>query len=185
MNCPAKTDPIVSDGHNQNPDSLCSDLTTRNDLGRIANARLQREHRLSDPQISGEGEAIPQPPSDDKNLHTRKAEMVVTTGTQEENGACAGKTETTNTASHSRGFGWKMPRDYYWKRPVAKSLGVVRTYSKFVGPGFMIAVVSAKLYHQGCFDAQDSRRASRHTLTRETTQLTWQPELATASSSCS
>jgi metal iron transporter len=146
MDCPAKTDPIVSDGHNQNPNSLCADLTTNNDLGRIANARLQREHRLSDPPVSGNEEATPQPPSEDGYTPHRKAEMVGTVGSQEKSGVSGTeKMESNMPVSSNAAPSRRMPGDY-WRRPAAKMLKVLRTYSKFIGPGFMIAVVSTHLH---------------------------------------
>ena len=46
MNCPSRTGGIVEDGVNQSPPPFAPDLTTRSDFGPIANARLQRDHRV-------------------------------------------------------------------------------------------------------------------------------------------
>ena len=46
MNCPSRTDAIVEDGMNQNPNEFAPDITTRSDFGQIANARTQRDHRV-------------------------------------------------------------------------------------------------------------------------------------------
>ncbi|KAF2720151.1 natural resistance-associated macrophage protein [Polychaeton citri CBS 116435] len=50
MNCPSRTDtePVVEDGYNQSPNALSRDLTTRSDMNGVANARLQRGHRIDD-----------------------------------------------------------------------------------------------------------------------------------------
>ena len=46
MNCPSRTDAIIEDGMNQSPNAFAPDITTRSDFGQIANARLQRDHRV-------------------------------------------------------------------------------------------------------------------------------------------
>ncbi|KAK5174213.1 NRAMP-like transporter smf-3 [Saxophila tyrrhenica] len=135
MNCPAKTDPIVSDGHNQNPDVLCPELTTRSDLGRIANARKQRDYRLSDPQLSSNAEIIPQPPvgQTDNELMDGGDGGVVR---EEEH-----KKEEHNSEANGQGrdAGGRAPGSP-WKRLGSKTLGVLRKYLRFMGPGFMVSV---------------------------------------------
>ena len=46
MNCPSRTDALIEDGMNQSPNAFAPDITTRSDFGQIANARLQRDHRV-------------------------------------------------------------------------------------------------------------------------------------------
>ncbi len=42
MNCPSRTEEPEGTGFNQNPNALAADLTTREDLNGIANARVLR-----------------------------------------------------------------------------------------------------------------------------------------------
>ena len=153
MNCPAKTEPIVGDGHNQNPNALCSDLTTRSDLGRVANARLQREHLLSDPKQPCDNEIIPAPPSTSEEQHDgeRGGEHGEDYGaglrTEEQEKK---ELESSSGAEHNAGREGRPQGP--WKKGSSKVLNVLRTYLKFVGPGFMVSVVSHKrqiLYYRG------------------------------------
>jgi metal iron transporter len=145
MNCPAKTEPIVSDGHNQNPYILCPELTTRSDLGKIANARLQREHSLRDPEDASNTEVMSQPPSKQENDNRMVAGEKVGGGggggkvgvPQEQEKSCS---TVRNRGLFARPDG-QSPKDI-WRKWPSKVLKVLRTYLKFVGPGFMVAVVS-------------------------------------------
>ena len=137
MNCPSKTDPIVSDGHNQNPNDLSADLTTRSDLGRIANARLRKStHQLTDPEVINLG-AIPQPPldgtdnsrrADDGRMGTSKEQKYETRAAE-----AMGQLEVPS----------ERPSKTSWRSPGTKTFRVLRKYSRFMGPGFMISVVSS------------------------------------------
>ena len=137
MNCPAKTEPILPDGHNQSPNDLCSDLTTRSDLGRLANARLQREHRLSDPDGTSDTQIIPQPPATD--VH-EKDESSGAGGAEEEKKGKAGESKSASIYQ----FGSDEdpePHKTVFARWSNKMLKIMKTYVKFMGPGFMVAVV--------------------------------------------
>lgn len=134
MNCPAKTEPILPDGHNQSPNDLCSDLTTRSDLGRLANARLQREHRLSDPDGTSDTQIIPQPPSSD--VHEKDAE----------GDGCGAAEQKPSDEKHGEACRVAAEGDPEPRRPIVaqwvlKIARVMKTYTKFMGPGFMVAVV--------------------------------------------
>ena len=145
MNCPAKMEPIIPDGHNQNPDALSSDLTTRSDLGKVANARLQREHRLSNSQQVSDAEIIPGPNT------TKEAEK--STPSSNPNSF---STEVSEKVPSSSDQIVEMPsdqgkqrRDSLWRRCSRNVLKVLKTYCKFVGPGFMVSVVSILFYSKG------------------------------------
>ena len=134
MNCPAKTEPILPDGHNQSPNDLCSDLTTRSDLGKLANARLQRGHQLSDPDGTSDTQIIPQPPLDD--VHEKDAER----------SGGGGVENNRSSEKHTEACQVAVEGDPESKRPVLarwvfKVARVMKTYTKFMGPGFMVAVV--------------------------------------------
>ncbi|EMD85140.1 hypothetical protein COCC4DRAFT_54505 [Bipolaris maydis ATCC 48331] len=47
MNCPSQADSIYTEGWNQNLNNLNADATTEANLSHVANARLQRDHRIS------------------------------------------------------------------------------------------------------------------------------------------
>ena len=138
MNCPAKTDPVVSDGHNQNPDDLCSDLTTRNDLGKVANARLQREHRLSDPHDSTNAEIIAQTDAIEEDEIGRPPSKEGTRSLEEKDNWQSMSQQNIADGAHANG----NPETPIWRGWLSRALKVPRTYCKFIGPGFMVSVVS-------------------------------------------
>lgn len=128
MNCPSRVDPIVSDGHNQNPNDLASDLTTRSDFGRIASARLRTGHRLSETQIPVDMERIGQTnqvETEGENMRRKSEGMFSSIG------PTSGE-PTTSAAGDSNVPIWRK-----WSR---KTIKVLRTYCSFIGPGFMISV---------------------------------------------
>lgn len=136
MNCPSKTDPVVPDGHNQSPNDLSSDLTTRSDLGNIANARLQREHRLSDSQQPIDESIIAEAPSIDGH-ESRKPRGGDCTASQDDTKEKALKLDYTGNNDGRSNAG---PHTAFWRRWIQNVFRVLRTYVKFVGPGFMVAV---------------------------------------------
>lgn len=125
----------MPDGHNQSPNDLCSDLTTRSDLGRLANARLQREHRLSDPDGTSDTQIIPQPPA--AEVH-EKGELRTGDGVDEKEQSNA----VANEAISVGAGGDPGPKKSMLARGALKTGKVMKTYTKFMGPGFMVAVVS-------------------------------------------
>lgn len=137
MNCPAKTEPILPDGHNQSPNDLCSDLTTRSDLGKLANARLQREHRLSDPDETSDTQIIPQPPTD--GVDERGISASSDGGGDEKLGDVELKHAERFDVAEDDIPGPKTSILARWTLQIGK---VIKTYVKFMGPGFMVAVVS-------------------------------------------
>ena len=124
----------MPDGHNQSPNDLCSDLTTRSDLGRLANARLQRQHRLSDPDGTSDTQIIPQPPTSD--VHEKDESKVEIGGEQKEQ-RNPFKSDTSQVATGGDPDP-KKPVLVRWTYKVGR---VMKTYTKFMGPGFMVAVV--------------------------------------------
>ena len=139
MNCPAKTDPVVSDGHNQNPNALCSDLTTRNDLGKVANARLRREHRLSEIQEPLDEASIPPLPASESHEKPSLASNDVANSrkdSKEEEKSGSKSLENISLDADAT----PAPRLPIWRAWPSNMGRVLRTYCKFVGPGFMISV---------------------------------------------
>nr|POE74512.1 manganese transporter smf1 [Quercus suber] len=143
MNCPSKTDPVVDDGHNQNPNALSADLTTNNDLARIASLRLQHDHRLKDsdtPYL----ETRPSQESRENAFRYRGGGEKDAAGPMAKTHASAGEKMLQDT------FGSAIdqqpdPDDSdskapFWKRSLIGAARILKRYAKFVGPGFMISV---------------------------------------------
>jgi metal iron transporter len=140
MNCPSRTDPEVPDTYNQSPNALSADTTTRSDLENLASARLQSDHKLKKQDgllseitsITGtnDHERMPDssPPGDG-------AQSIANPGFAEDMlKQTLGITDAeVNSSSSPPG----LPR---WQHPFRETKRVLLKFSKFVGPGFMIAV---------------------------------------------
>ncbi|RMY52637.1 hypothetical protein D0865_05678 [Hortaea werneckii] len=165
MNCPSRTDPELPDEYNQNPSALAGDTTTRSDLNRIANARLQRDHRLRKDDANVETLSMEQQGSTmtvEANRTRKRAggsgsghggghhlgeEMVGETfGSEPHNYA---HTQQHKTGKHRhRALNFSSGNDPaspdpnlpWWRRTIRKTALVLMKYSKFVGPGFMVSV---------------------------------------------
>jgi metal iron transporter len=136
MNCPSRTDePGEREGWNQNPPHLAADLTTRQDLNGIANLRLQR-----DPLHH---QTIPEEPLEmGTNKPAVHATQLGTVSAEQEKINSATKYGSQspyplgqNTTSRSHILGVESSRVRLWR--TGQSL---LKFSKFVGPGFMVAV---------------------------------------------
>lgn len=149
MNCPSRTDPELPDDFNQSPNALASDTTTRSDLGKVASARVQHDHKVDKQdglnvelrQIGGPSD-IDGPrrrkfssdggrDNDPSIAHPRFGESVFgrvklkTAGRQDEE-------DPARTPDHAT-----LPR---WQQPFYRFRRAVWKYIRFIGPGFMIAV---------------------------------------------
>ncbi|KAF2842081.1 transporter protein smf2 [Patellaria atrata CBS 101060] len=138
MNCPSRPDADVHiEGWNQNPSDLAADTTTRNDLNHIANSRQQRGHRLdpTDPSLI-DVVAVQQPEHTDSEHKNQKKSSGKKEykATEQERDVAAMPTSLYGGSSGADGP----------SSPVMASLTRAREilvkYSKFVGPGFMVAV---------------------------------------------
>lgn len=116
MNCPSKVEALPPDHHNQNPDSLSADLTTRSDLGSIANARTRNNHRI-DHDESPIGIVAMQTP-----LDIDKAKLVVE--------------EVRRVSTNAE----PAPSGSRFMRGIHKTAHVLKRYCHFVGPGFLVSV---------------------------------------------
>jgi len=144
MNCPSRADPVFTEGYNQNPDALNADATTRADMNHVANARLQRDHRI-DPANSL---------ADDVQEVEHKAEQpvgAVALKAFDGRGSVAvgeGKANVSDVVSAGVGGGSGGGSDSgqaaTWtatgRRFIQRALAILRKYAKFIGPGFMVAV---------------------------------------------
>ncbi|KAF2258155.1 natural resistance-associated macrophage protein [Lojkania enalia] len=142
MNCPSRVDPAMQDGWNQNPPALNADTTTRADLDHMANARLQRDHKI-DTSDGMTNEIEP------RDLHAIEAEdgntkikafsgrgaIVVGEGIGPSVAvgfSSSGENRNTGRAANDGASGLRVR--------VGRAAKVVVKYSKFIGPGFMVAV---------------------------------------------
>lgn len=144
MNCPSRTDAIVEDGMNQNPNEFAPDITTRSDFGQIANARAQRDHRVgvgegSDTDTAALQQQVTKGPDKNGTSTTVEAGEGGGDGGQETAGNGAWSPERNNstapTAPTRRRFCVPSVNHLFHR---AKS--VLIKYGKFMGPGFMISV---------------------------------------------
>lgn len=139
MNCPSRVDPIIEDGYNQNPNALNADATTRADMDHMANARLQRDHRI-DPANGPTSEI--EPPNEQNT--TEEEDKAIKLKALDEQGHVTvnkGKSPDSVAGTPSRGVAaraanWRTTGRGFSK----KALAVLRRYAKFIGPGFMVAV---------------------------------------------
>jgi metal iron transporter len=134
MNCPSRNDETLGhDGWNQSPARLSADLTTRQDLNGIANAREQRQHG-SKPGDAEEEVRITEKhgdiPHDDNTVKGKRGEEVVVN---------TGKRFTDDQRSLGDNNG--PPGDLgFFQRYSQRGFQILAKYVKFIGPGFMIAV---------------------------------------------
>jgi len=146
--CPSRTDePLEGDGYNQSPPQLSGDLTTNQDLNGIANSRELRDHGPhsvgSSSNARGDDIAINlEPPNgtdSDAAIKLANGSNVIGQLPGEGFGPVLTAAVVRNrpgSASPPDGGSIPVPLPTRVKR-IAHSLV---TYTKFVGPGFMIAV---------------------------------------------
>jgi len=137
MNCPSRTEEPEGTGFNQNPSALAADLTTRQDLNGIANARLLR--RVATGEIENVVEHLP---DDDIKKTAVIAKMVLASDSHECDECERGMSgfEVVNLSDgdlYERGAdgGRSLPISSEW---FMRLRAVVLKSAKFVGPGFMV-----------------------------------------------
>ncbi|KJX94172.1 metal ion transporter metal ion transporter like protein [Zymoseptoria brevis] len=140
MNCPSRTDPEVPDKWNQSPNALSADMTTRSDLENLASARLQSDHKLKKQDglnceiatVSGSSDEKRTP---DSVLPSDGAQAIANPGSGEDMlKRTLGFTDVEVSPSSNPP---QLPR---WQHPFREIKRVLLKFSKFIGPGFMIAV---------------------------------------------
>ncbi|KAK5706174.1 NRAMP-like transporter smf-3 [Elasticomyces elasticus] len=142
MNCPSKTDPEVPDEWNQTPNELNGDTTTRSDLSRIANARLQRDHRLRDQDVA-EVEMIA---LQQQTAEEGKGGCARSLGGKDDTDERAHKSgevmleQTMGTTHSTSNDAPGLPKLPFWHRWANECGHILRKYVKFIGPGFLISV---------------------------------------------
>lgn len=140
MNCPSRTDPEIPDGHNQSPNALNSDATTRADLGFVANTRARDDHRIDCHNAD-----------DDLGIDHRQAAEEDGRSKPRAFGALRGRSDSARKNEPSNAQAairpsviFSVEQDVVHPKRCGGIFGgaieVVRKYLKFVGPGFMVAV---------------------------------------------
>ncbi|RYN16655.1 Manganese transporter [Alternaria tenuissima] len=141
MNCPSRVDPIHTEGWNQNPDALNADATTRADLDHMANARLQRDHKL-DPADGFAAEIE----TSERHITKRDSKIKmkaldgqgnITVGEGKGPGAVTGSPSGSPVENAGRATNdWRMAL----RGLSVRASKILRKYATFIGPGFMVAV---------------------------------------------
>ncbi|OCK84083.1 natural resistance-associated macrophage protein [Lepidopterella palustris CBS 459.81] len=137
MNCPSRVDHIETDGWNQNPPSLNADATTRADMNHMANARLQRDHRIDPADPSRADLESPRQEIVEENQNTTQSGLG-----ESKSVIKVAKAQSTVSPGDGGNNGRRGSRNL--KSTIhdtaKKAIQVVAKYGKFVGPGFMVAV---------------------------------------------
>ncbi|KAI9373814.1 natural resistance-associated macrophage protein-domain-containing protein [Aspergillus egyptiacus] len=130
MNCPSRTDDTLDNpGWNQNPPPLNADLTTREDFNGMANSKVYRGHTpgtAGGAGISVSERSLPNPEQDEPALKPKSGGAIA---------AYSGHQPEENSDSSRHPLKRSSVSSYY--HYIVQS--IIR-FSRFVGPGFLIAV---------------------------------------------
>ena len=144
MNCPSRTEEPEGTGFNQNPSALSADLTTRNDLNGIANARELRripstatevavepvsDYDVERKKVTEDGRARAAVVSEEKSSGCHVAEESGATMAMQTLG------QEGNNGGNSGGKRGSVSQMYQ------NAKKAIITYGKFVGPGFMVSAL--------------------------------------------
>ena len=131
MNCPSRTEPVALPGHNQSPNLLAAELTTRQDLSGIANSRVLRRIEGADEHLDDDPGGVRDRGKEKDSVRTEsqvatRMSTLAASHFVDENGS-----ESGGRARGKGGLGILRNR-------FMKLRSVVMTFGKFVGPGFMV-----------------------------------------------
>ncbi|KAF2471818.1 natural resistance-associated macrophage protein [Lindgomyces ingoldianus] len=141
MNCPSRADPVHNEGWNQNPPDLNADATTRADFEHISNARRQQDHRIDLADSShAEIELSENHATDGDNTTARLKALDGQGNIVVQSGKHLGS--RTAASPVSRVYARRMARDWQlaFHGLYKRAAQIMVKYSKFIGPGFMVAV---------------------------------------------
>jgi metal iron transporter len=137
MNCPSRTEEHEGDGFNQNPSALSADLTTREDLNGIANARILRRLASSESE-----QAVEHVPDDDvasrPNANVKGEAALTSQSEATRRGEGTGVSSTFNVLEGGSGGGGHGPKRDMAMKWVKNIQNFCMTFGRFVGPGFMV-----------------------------------------------
>jgi metal iron transporter len=131
MNCPSRTEEPEGTGFNQNPSSLSADLTTRNDLNGIANARVLR--RIASSGVKSVVEHEPDEIAARKQETAEMAEVALTSVSSH-----VGQRPAMSSFGGEGADGEPMGAFGVSKEWIMRLRKVLMHFGKFVGPGFMV-----------------------------------------------
>jgi metal iron transporter len=140
MNCPSRTEEPEGDGFNQNPSALSGDLTTRQDLNGIANARMLR--RIASSEVEN---VVERNPDDDVNPKKPKLTTIISL-TRRTKPSHVGESIGTSPApailvaseGAGEGGGSNGGKRGFLMKWFNEAKKFFMTFGKFVGPGFMV-----------------------------------------------
>lgn len=135
MNCPSRTEEPEGTGFNQNPSSLSADLTTRNDLNGIANTRVLRRISSSEIRTTEEQDYDP-------NLPPEKGLVVGEKGAHGSRGGGSGGVGDGGMGPPREGVGNGSSSHHSIQTLFMRARKFCTTFSKFIGPGFMVFYIS-------------------------------------------
>ncbi|KAF2178293.1 natural resistance-associated macrophage protein [Zopfia rhizophila CBS 207.26] len=140
MNCPSRADPVHTEGYNQNPPALNADATTRADLNRMANARVQRDHRID----TADAPPMDIEPSEQQTVEGHGKKRLASVDGKGHSTAEEQSVQDSRHASPS-GLGgsvgrWVTDCHITLRKLLQRVTQVLLKYSKFIGPGFLVAV---------------------------------------------
>jgi len=139
MNCPSRPDPsaLDHDGYNQSPHPLA--LATNSDMNGLANRRPRSDHKLRHQDEDGLDERLG-PVSDVRDTGTSRERVPTTREVQDKELDSIGQREGDEAEEQSDTATAKTGLPASLSRQFRKLKHIIVKFSKFVGPGFMIAV---------------------------------------------
>ncbi|KAF2460405.1 natural resistance-associated macrophage protein [Lineolata rhizophorae] len=146
MNCPSRVDDADGShqGWNQSPARFAADLTTRNDLNHIANARQRRDGAGAADEAEQDGReaiAAPAPAAAAHDGGDLEKSKRTTTAFEEQAAAAPSETRAAPPRSSPSRSNWWRGGDAKPVVMLARRLGrSAKMFAKFIGPGFMVAV---------------------------------------------
>lgn len=146
MNCPSRTEEPEGQGYNQNPSALSAELTTREDMNGIANARMLR--RIANSEVENIVERDP-----DDDVSTNRQSKVIAPATKASHvGESSGISSTFNIleGSGSDGRGGNSGGRNVSTRWFDNVRNFFMTFGKFVGPGFMVCESRLSMNDRNC-----------------------------------
>ncbi|KAF9883056.1 hypothetical protein FE257_004135 [Aspergillus nanangensis] len=133
MNCPSRTDDTLEHpGWNQNPPVLNADQTTRNDFNHIVNAKVHRRHASGVAGAAGEGITVTEPEHYDQDNAPEVEKETL--------GVVVSETPGYNNIPKSPSRSPRRLLPNYMISPFLHLAQSITKFSRFIGPGFLIAV---------------------------------------------
>jgi metal iron transporter len=130
MNCPSRTEEPEGTGFNQSPRILAPELTTRQDLNGIANARVLR--RIATGDIETVVDHVP-----DDQTKRKEEGSTIAKAARDESASFDVVDQNGGDNDGRRGTHGGLQISKQWFERLRK---IIMTFGRFIGPGFMISV---------------------------------------------